>query len=249
MSEEDPKEVRYDYMFLLEDGSHSMFSIRLDYESLRILSTPKEPLPDWTRLDFHQCRDCPLNVEEHPRCPVAANMVELIDDFRDHVSYKKVQVCVEGENRRCVAETTLQKGIGALMGIIMVTSGCPTLDRLRPLVETHLPFMDLGESTYRILAMYLTAQYFRRRTDHSADWELRDLVATLKRVEHVNQDFCERLRSARIQDAALNALVNLNTSTGFTALAVQNDWLDRLEKLFLEHAGWEGQDVDGGSNP
>jgi len=232
------KTVQFGYTFAFADGSERKFDVTLDFETLQMVCAERAELPDWTRLEFCQCENCPLDRATHPRCPVAVNLVDLIECFRTATSFDEVEVRVESKNRQYVAQTSLQKGIGALIGLIMVTSGCPILNRLRPMVDTHLPFMTLEESTYRIISMYLTAQYFVHKTGGTPDWDLKGLLQFLKETHNVNVGFSERLRSIRVRDASLNAVVNLNTSSDFISIAVQTNWLNRFEKIFLEHAGW-----------
>lgn len=239
MTQDDAREtITYRYRFQFGDGQQREFTVALDRESLEFLPASAGDRPSWTALGFHQCENCPLRPEQSPHCPVAVNVVELIETFAHSISHQEVQVTVQSKSRTYQAQVPLQKGLGAVLGLIMVTSGCPILDRLRPMVETHLPFMTLEESTFRIISTYLTAQYFRATDGQDADWQLNGLVDFLKELDQVNRDFCERLRAIRVKDASLNAVVNLNTTSGFTGIALSSTWLDRLKAIFREHAGW-----------
>ena len=48
----------------------------------------------------------------------------------------------------------------SLIGIYMVTSGCPIMDKLRPMARFHLPFASTEETIYRAISTYLLGQYF-----------------------------------------------------------------------------------------
>lgn len=232
----------YRYTFTFIDRESEVFELTLDHATLQLRSEPSPVAPEWTRLEFHQCDNCPLNPSEIPQCPVALNMVNLVESFRNSQSYDEVDVRVESELREYRARTTQQRAVGALIGIIMVTSGCPIMDRLRPMVATHLPFMSLDESTYRIVSMYLLAQYFRHRRNLAADWELEGLLNLLRQLHQVNSGFTNRLRAICIEDASLNAVVNLSTASSFVSVAVETDWIERFEEIFMEHARWSMQD-------
>lgn len=71
-------------------------------------------------------------------CPIAARVVDLVESFRDSVSYEEVTVTVETAERSFRSRTSLQKGLSGILGIYMVSSGCPVVNKLRPMVATHL---------------------------------------------------------------------------------------------------------------
>lgn len=232
------KALNYRYTFTFEDQSTKVFDVTLDYHTLGLVCTPRKELPEWTALTFCQCENCPLTPATHPHCPVAVNLVDLVEFFRNHQSFDEVDVEVEGKSRQYRSHTSLQKGIGALIGLMMTTSGCPVMNRLRPMVDTHLPFMTLEESTYRLISMYLTAQHFVKVRGGQPDWDLKGLLTFLQETHKVNVGFTSRLRSIRVRDASLNALVNLNASSDFISIAMQSNWLARFEQIFCDHAGW-----------
>ena len=148
------------------------------------------------------------------------------------MSYDPVDVEVKTEDRRYVKSCAVQEAFSSLMGLIMATSGCPHLDRLRPMVLTHLPFSTGGQTTYRAVSMYLLAQYLRHQRGLKPDWELRDLAAMFEEVRTVNMAFAERLRSMQQADANINAMVRLDVQADLTSFAVARRWWEKLEHLF-----------------
>ncbi len=220
------------YRFSLGKGIDKEFTIRLDSKSLSAIPTEKESHPEWTELSFHQCPTCPLKPEQHRRCPIAANLVDVVESFRDSLSYEQADVLVETEARGYTKRTALQEGVSSIVGIYMVTSGCPVMDKLRPMVRTHLPFATVEETMYRVLSMYLLAQYFVAKGDKEPDWELKKLVDIYQDVESVNKHFRERLSAINVNDATVNALANLNCFADFTAFAIEEDRLEEIELLF-----------------
>lgn len=225
------------YTFVFPDGAGKQFLVTVDYGTLAAVRDPLPSYPAWTALEYRKCPNCPLREDEHPRCPVAVNLVEVVEFFRDCRSFDEVDVRVHTQGREYQKRTSLQEAISALMGVLMVTSGCPVMDKLRPMVDTHLPFMSPEESTYRMIGMYLTAQYFRMRHGLEPDWQLKHLVAMLKECRITNSAFCRRLQSLGVRDASLNALAILNHMGEITSFSVETDDFQRWERIFMAHHG------------
>jgi hypothetical protein len=224
--------IVFRYKFTFQNGAEREFTVHLDADTLALVSPPRAELPEWTRLSFHQCPNCPLKEEESPRCPVAVHMVDLVDAFQDRKSHEAVQVLVETKERIYAKHTSLQTAASALIGLHMVTAGCPILSRLRPMVDMHLPFMTPGETTYRMLSMYLVAQYFRAKHGLPADWTLEGFAGVLADIQAVNMAFCQRLNSIPMKDASVNALVILSTLGDEARLRLVENDLERLERIF-----------------
>ena len=159
--------------------------MRLDANTLALVPAKSVPKPAWTKLKYFQCANCPLgdDVED---CPVAVSLSALVETFKDAISFEHTTVRVETVERAYEKETTLQKGLSSIIGIYMVTSNCPVMDQLRPMVRFHLPFASLDETIYRAVAMYLVGQYFRMRNGRTPDWDLKHLSEIYAEVAKVN---------------------------------------------------------------
>lgn len=227
--------VRYVYEFTFSDGVHREFAVELLHADLSLRRAAHGELPAWTRLEYHQCPSCPLDPFRCPHCPVAASVVDVVEAFRDRKSFEEVDVRVRAASRDYLRRVPLQQAISSLLGIFMVSVGCPVLDRMRPMLDTHLPFMSSEESSFRMVSSYLMAQFFIARSGGRADWKLKRFVAHLRRVRETNAAFCARLRTLGIRDASLNAVDTLNALGELTALALETEDLDRWQRLFLEH--------------
>lgn len=232
LDEHDKKVVAFRYKFTLSNGVEKEFTVRLDSDSLSAIPTEKKSYPEWTELKFHQCPTCPLSKEQHKFCPIAVNIVDVVEFFRDSISYDEADILVETEARGYVKHTALQDGISSIIGIYMVTSGCPIMDKLRPMVRTHLPFATVEETMYRVISMYLLAQYFLSKRGKNPDWGLEKLVNIYNDIQMVNKHFRERLSATKVNDASVNALVNLNCFADLTAFAIEENRLDEIELLF-----------------
>ena len=231
------------YRFALAEGGVKEFALTLDPASLSLTSPPREPLPGWTRLGNHQCSICPLTEKEHPHCPIAANLAGVIEEFKDSISFHQAEISILTEAREYRKKAALQDGISGLIGIVMVTSGCPILDKLRPMVRIHLPFPEISETMYRAISMYLTAQFFVYKRGGRPDWDLKHLVDIYNAVSSVNADFVRRLKTIELQDASLNALVNLDCFAAITAMSILDHSLQEVEGLFSAYLPADPQSV------
>ncbi len=220
------------YRFRWKDGRRREFAVLLSPPGLRLAQPPRESLPDWTRLENRQCPNCPLTPADSPRCPAAASMADLVELFKDCLSTEVVEAEILTENRDYRKTISAQEGVSSLMGLYMATSGCPILDKLRPMVFTHLPFSTLKETVYRAVSAYLTAQFLRHKKGLPADWELTGFKRLYEDIATVNRAFAKRLMDVAVQDASLNALVKLDCLAGFTAFSIEKTFVRELEELF-----------------
>ncbi len=224
--------IVYIYKFEFPDGKKTEFVVELERTTLDLIKENSGSQPEWTRLEFNKCPDCPLNEVEHKNCPVAENIVEVIDFFRPFYSYDKVDVEVETKNRIYrKPDIALQKGVSSLLGIYMVTTGCPILGRLKPMVRYHLPFSSLWENSYRVISMYLTAQYFANKRGEEPDWDLKNLTELYNKIHHVNKSFWKRLSAIESKDTSINALIILDTSASHVQFQLDEEHLSEIDML------------------
>lgn len=232
----EPAPIRIAYRFTFKDGRVRDFALVLDRSTLQVIAAPRNVYPEWTALSYKKCPNCPLDEARHPRCPVATNLVDVVEAFKDVRSFEEVDVSVDVPERRYLKRAPVQQALSAMIGVLTAASGCPVLDKLRPMVQTHLPFMSPEESTYRLIGMYLLAQYFRDKQGLQPDWDLDQLVRLLEECRQTNAGLVRRLQTLGITDATLNALAELNTMGEISSLSIEDD-LKRLEKIFGDHYG------------
>jgi hypothetical protein len=229
---DDKKTITYIFDF----GSFKReIAIDLKLPLLELMSHRKKPLLPWTKLKFHQCPNCPLDEIVHPYCPVAVNLSDVIEEFNEYFSIQEVMVSIITEYREFRKSVSLQKGLSSLFGIIMATSGCPILDKLRPMVYTHLPFATSEETTYRTVSMYLLAQYFIYKRGKFPDWELNNLITICEDIKMVNKSFSYRIRSIQKKDANINSLITLDCLAALTEISISHNKLKELEFLFYPY--------------
>ena len=228
-----PSAVRLRYRFGFPEGETQEFTVSLDPKTLALQLPPREgPPPAWTALGNEQCSNCPLKADASPQCPVAVAVDPVIAAFHTVISHREADIEIETDARTYRKRAPVSSGISGLIGILMATAGCPVLDRLRPMVRTHLPFATLPETMYRAASMYLLAQYFIAQRGGTPRWELEGLADVYAEVHTVNKAFLKRLRTLQVEDASLNAVVNLDCFATFTKMTLQLDKLQELEGLF-----------------
>ena len=227
------KVLRIRYKFQFENGEEKLFDVLLNEQTLQVVQSSTASNPEWTKLKYHQCTNCPLK-DDVAYCPIAVNIAHLIDEFKFSTSYDKTWVVVETPERTYAQETTVQNGLSAILGIYMVTSDCPILDYLRPMVRFHLPFATTEETVFRAVSMYLVAQYFREREGLEPNWNLEGLVNIYKEIGTVNKGIWNRLSKASSFDANVNALIVLSTFGDAVRFSLKKD-LENLSPLFTKY--------------
>lgn len=228
------KTINIRYHFRLPDRWEEVIDLHFDAKTLDLMNDTPEKPPSWTNLDFHQCPNCLLTVESHPVCPAAVHLVKLLKIFDDLLSYDTIHVDVVTPQRIISNETSAQKGVSSLMGLIMATSGCPHMDFLKPMARFHLPFADAEETVYRATSMYLLAQYFFRREGREADMELEGLKKIYSDILIVNEAMSRRLRAISDKDVALNSLIILDAFAQTLPFVIE-DSLEEVRHLFMPY--------------
>lgn len=222
----------FSYTFVKEDGSIKIFEIQLDPQTLDLIHEPFSDLPFWTELEFSKCPNCPLNKEQVPNCPIATNIVDMADVFKDSKSFENANVQITTSQREYSKEASLQQGVSSMLGMIMVTAGCPILSKLRPMVRFHLPFASIEETIYRAVSMYLVKQYFKSQDGKDTDWELNGLIDIYREIHDVNKAFFNRLSSLKGKDANVNALIILDNFANYINFSIDRKKLSKIKWMF-----------------
>jgi hypothetical protein len=203
-------QLKITYEFELGSGLEKKFDIFLDKETLALIREKEEAPSEWARLEFQQCSHCPLNTTLIRYCPIAANLSGIVQEFKDVTGPDKATVMVHVKERSYFKTCSILEGLSPLLGIIMSTSGCPIMEPLKPMVRYHLPFASLDETVFRMMSMFLMAQFLRSRTGKKSEWTLDGLSRIYEEVKKLNKDFGFRMRAAAKSDANIHALVKLN---------------------------------------
>jgi hypothetical protein len=226
-----PKKILlYQYKFEFENGPEINFDVELNAQTLELINKDGTPKPEWTKLAYDQCENCPLSPAVE-YCPVAVNLARIVETFRNDVSYESTLVTVKTPERTFVKKTTLQKGLSSIIGVFMATSNCPVMDILRPMARFHLPFATSIETFFRSISTYLTGQFIRAAKGLEPDWNLQKLLVHYKAINSVNKGMSSRLMNASKQDASVNAVVILHSFGDGISYFIQRE-LEDIEPLF-----------------
>lgn len=223
----------YCYQFNFPDKAPIELNLKIDMQTM-VLQSKDQETPFWAALEFNQCPNCPLNAEQHSVCPVAKNLIPLMAIADCLVSYDKVHVVITTPERTISADTTIQRAISAVLGLLMATSGCPYTEYLKPMARFHLPLASEEETIYRTTSMYLLAQYFRNKAGMDSDAGFNGLTAMYANLQTINRALANRLRAAIKQDATVNAIILLDLLSQAVTWSIE-DQLDEIEHLFARY--------------
>jgi hypothetical protein len=223
---------RFHYHFTFSDGNTKDYEIILAPDTLSLIREDDDRTPaDWTRLDSDQCQCCPLTPESHPLCPIAVNIMELVENFKDVFSYHDCTVMCETQERAYVKNTSVMEGLSAIFGVIMATSDCPVMEFLKPMARFHLPFSTIEETTVRTASMYLLAQYFKYKDQNGMKFDFAILEKHYAEVQLVNEGLLKRIKGVSSEDADKNAIITLHSLSQFLSMEIDYS-LGGLESVF-----------------
>jgi hypothetical protein len=220
------------YRFIFPNNREELIDVKIDKQTMESLPEDCDAPPDWCRLDFHQCPNCPLRVESHPYCPLTTRLVKLISTCQNVLSYDEVKMEVNTPERMVTKDTTAQRAISSLMGLVMATSGCPNMKFLKPMARYHLPLATQEETLFRAVSTYLLEQYFRHKQSLSVDLELENLKKIYGEIRIVNIAMASRMRTVSAEDSAVNAVVLLDIFAKVLPYSIEES-LEEIRYLFL----------------
>jgi len=230
----DQKEIQILYRFRFPDLQQRELSIKLDKTNLQIIREKATEHPAWTRLENFKCPHCPLDPALTEYCPLALSLVDVIEKFKDAPSYQNVEIQVETPARNYWKYSSLQSGVSSLLGIYMVSSGCPIMQKLKPLLYFHLPFASLDETQIRALSLYLLSQYLVWKKGGKPDWEMTNLVNIYEDVRVLNHSVSRKIANLEVMDTSINSLVILNNFADYVTFTIDEKVLDDIEQYFAE---------------
>ncbi len=221
----EPNENTYsiEYEFCFDDGSSKIFTTVLDNETISIIHPQPQQCPEWTRLEHEQCECCLLDTGNVEYCPIALNIAELVEEFKSSFSYDNCLVVCRTPERTYHKKTSVQEGLFSVMGIIMATSNCPTMNLFKPMARFHLPFATIQETVVRSTSFYLLRQYFEHKKGKNPDLDMEKLDKHYENVQKVNRGMLARITSVVEKDADRNAIIILNSLAQLFAMEIDDN--------------------------
>ncbi len=227
-------EMKFYYKFSFPDGRKKEFDIHVHRDTMGIIRPSKKEIPDWAKLSEFKCQHCPLDENEIYYCPLALNLIDILDAFSEDISYDMVDITVETVNRNYHKQASVQIGVSSLLGIMMVTSGCPIIGKLKPMLYFHLPFATLEETQVRAFSIYLLAQYLKSKQGEAPDWELKELEKIYNDICILNHNVSKKIVHLSKKDASINSLVVLNNFADYVMMTLSDKTIDELEYRLSE---------------
>ena len=224
--------IHVQYRFTLPEGKIEVFDVNMDAETLKMIDQNPEALPAWTRLEFNQCPNCPLDAKDQPHCPLSVRLVKMVKRFSRLLSHDEVDVEVRTKERTILTKTTAQRGLRSLMGLVMAASDCPFTDFFKPMAYFHLPFANEEETIWRVAGTYLLAQYFLNKEGKEADLDLKGLVKIYDDIQRVNSALAKRLCEAIEHDSMVNAIILLDVFAKILEPVISES-LERIRYLMI----------------
>jgi hypothetical protein len=220
------------YKFFASKDERTIVELSFDERTYRLILTDNYLRPDWAKLEFERCPNCNLNDDE-AYCPAALALAQFLPKFEARISYEKSIVEVETPNRTIVSKTTFQHGIAGLVGLAMASSGCPRTRFLRPMARTHLPFATHEETALRSLAFRLLGQYVANSSPgQPVTLSLEELRDDYVQISIVNAAMAERIRAAITRDAAVNAVIILDSFAMIIPENIEGNF-DDVQSFFI----------------
>ena len=226
------EEIKIQYCFQLPDKRQEIFDLIINGRTLEVAGDSTADPPDWARLTFHQCPNCPLLDEDEPLCPVATKLASIVNKFGNILSYDEIDLEVHTQERIIFQNTTAQRGIASYMGLVMATSGCPHTLFLKPMARFHLPLASEEETIYRAFSMHALAHYFLHPDNKESEPQFDALKNYYENLQTVNVSIAKRLKAASSTDSSINALINLDMYAKAMPYVVEES-LEELRYLFI----------------
>ncbi|PCJ18577.1 MAG: hypothetical protein COB02_10585 [Candidatus Cloacimonadota bacterium] len=233
------------YQFIIPDHEQVDFVFKIDDKSLNLMHEESFEPSDWTALNNNKCSNCPLSSKNYERCPLSVNLDKILSDMSRVISYQNIDVKVVTAQRTITQNTSAQRALSSLMGLIIATSGCPHTSFFKPMARFHLPMAETQETIYRASSMYLLSQYHRKSIGLKPDWEMVGLQKIYKNMQVVNSHIAARLREVCEKDAMLNALILLDLFTQTVPPSIEKSMI-KMQDLFYPYFVFDDllQDTD-----
>jgi hypothetical protein len=238
--------VHIAYRIKLSDKVTEMFDFELDGETFELVGRDVTNPPPWTALGFKQCPNCPLKVEEHPHCPMALQLHDVVQRFHKTSSIDEVELEVITEQRRIIKKTALQNAISSMLGLLFPISGCPKTEGMKPLARFHVPMASEEETVFHVAGMYLLAQYFVNLKNKNGVLSFDGLITMYDDLHIVNKAVASRLQSVTSSDSVKNAITLIDMYSSLIPMLLQ-DQLAEMRGFFSAYLP-EGEIVVPTSN-
>ena len=201
------EKLEYFFQFKFPDGNIFGYKVQIDRESKTLVNpvvTPKS-FQFFTNLNSNQCENCPLKSSEFPECPVAKNLVQPLNMFKNVISYQSIELVVKSNAMSYSKEIQSQEALETLLELVMIASECPHMDFLKPTILEYVPFQEEHEFVLKCLKSYFLQHYMTKGEDEEPSLEV--LSQNFKDLKTVNRGILKRIKELETEDSGRNAIV------------------------------------------
>jgi len=186
----------------------------------------RSDLPDWVKLEYHQCPICPFKSENVTFCPAAFEMQDVIHQCSSCISTERIELSRLAEEGTVTTETDMQRALFAVIGEKVISSGCIKLNSRQWTLDYYSILTTPENLFYRSISSYLMRQYFA--SPGKCDPDLKGHLDYLDEVIDIFGNLLQRIRGKSSQDASNNALGSIVMSAHLLRHQ-RDDWLDELK--------------------
>jgi len=227
------------YRIKLSEKKTEVLDYELDGETFDLITKEISDPPDWAKLEFNQCSHCPLSVKEHPYCPVALQLHDIIERFHDTRSIDEVEVEVVSDERKVVKTSAIQTAIASLFSLVFPLCGCPKTEYMKPMARFHMPLASEEESIFHVTGMYLLSQYFLHKGENRDPFG--GLSEMYDDLHILNKSIKDRVTSATTSDSVKNAITLIDMNSTLIPLLIEDELVELrgFFKAYLPEDGGE----------
>ena len=177
------------YQLTDTDGQVTHIKLHQEPESHGLAVDPDFVPPDWALLEHCQCSHCPLSRDEHRYCPIARNLAWLLPEQQLGHSFDPIHLRVATREREYLLDTTAQRALSSLFGLVCALSDCPHTRFLRPMALFHLPVSTETETLTRAAGFFLLQRYLAKRDNPELPLNLEDMDRAYRNLGELNRCF------------------------------------------------------------
>lgn len=219
--------VNIEYRIKIDERKTESIKFELDGKSFDLIAKKIADPPKWTTLSYKQCPHCPLNPEEHPHCPVALQIYDVVERFDGTQSIDIIELEVITEDRRVFQTLDIQRALASMLDLVFPVCGCPKTAYMKPLARFHLPLASEEETVFRVTGMYLLSQYFVSQAQSGGRVSFDGLSGLYQDMHILNTAVAKRLVSVTQSDSLKNAITLVDMYSTLVPLLLE----DRLVEM------------------
>ena len=236
MTNSESKELVYTYKFKFKNNTEKVFKVFIDPDTMETIRDESKENPEWAKLKNFHCDNCAVKSNSEAFCPVALSLSDIIEFFSNIPSYEEAELEVTTPERTYSKTTSVQVGVGGLIGILMPTSGCPTMGKLKTISKIPFtPLLQFRKLNSEYFPCTSLAQYFRMKHGKKTDWDMNYLKTMYEEIQRLNVNIAKKIANLEKMDASINAVVVLNNFADSITFSLDDDDLSQIEFLFKDY--------------